>query len=127
MTDATNQIQRVIEAMHGKDMTPQTHFIAESMHALIMKGALELAENEPDSPFRNDSFDGALRAVCIVAAIGRDEDNETPENVMTNIIAALAEDRKVRDETIVKLGDKAIANITAGVHVVNLPAPEATA
>jgi ADP-ribosylglycohydrolase len=124
MSNPADHVERVITALRGKEMTPQTEFISRSMHSYISTTIKELAKDDKESPFNLPSFDGALQAVTIVAAIARNEEKQSPADIMELIVKALSETHEVREETIAKLADAAIANITAGVHVMDAPPQE---
>lgn len=124
MSNPADHIERVITAMKGKWLTPETEFIYMAMNNYISTNVKELTKDEPESPFNLPSFDGALKAVCLVGAIGRDEVTQTPADVMEQIVIALSESADQREEAIAKMADAAIANITAGKHVKDAPKQE---
>lgn len=124
MSNPADHVERVITAMNGKWLTPETEFIFMAMHNYISTNVKELTKDEPDSPFNLPSFDGALKAVCMVGAIGRDEATQTPGDVMEQIVIALSESADQREEAIAKMADAAIANIIAGKHVKDAPQQE---
>lgn len=124
MSNPADHIERVVNAMNGKWLTPETEFIFMAMHNYISTNVKELTKDDPESPFNLPSFDGALKAVCMVGAIGRDEVKQTPGDVMEQIVIALSESADQREEAIAKMADAAIANITAGKHVKDVPQEE---
>ena len=118
-------IDSVIEALRdGKFIDSRTENVWGTMYKTIGDFARQSAEEDEESPFRHPSFDGALKAVCFVAAIARDEQNECPGDVMDNIIVALVAERPRREDMLERLSRAAVANIKAGVNVINVEPEE---
>lgn len=108
----------LVSAMRGKQMNRSTIRACRMMYDLVSHSSKQVKDENGASPFaQSREFDGALKAVCIIAAIGRNEEKQSPADVMADIATCLVGDKEQRDETFAELMDKAVANASSGVNV----------
>lgn len=127
-----NQMDQLITAMAGKQMDERTLNVCGTLHNFLVESIDHFA-NKQDAGHgwrswkQEKDFVNAIKGACVIAAIGRDEDTESPpmviEKILGVILAETVEERK-------KAGDKmfaeAMANITAGKHTMPYDGPVGT-
>lgn len=113
----------IIELMHGKQMDQRTLYVCGALHDFLARSISEFAatsdEWKPDADFRN-----ALKGACVVGALSRDEELDSPQDVVERIITALVgptpEERTTARN---KMFDAAVANVKTGKHTMPYDGP----
>lgn len=113
----------IIELMHGKQMDKRTLFVCGAMHDFLSRSITEFTSEsdgwKPQADFRN-----ALKGACVVGAMSRDEERDSPQDVIERIITTLigptAEERTAARD---KMFNAAVANIKAGKHTMPYDGP----
>lgn len=115
--------QLIVDSMQGKQMDQRTLFVCGAMHDFLSRSIAEFTSGrddwKPEADFRN-----ALKGACVVGALSRNEDTQSPQDVIERIITTLlgptAEERTAaRNEMF----SAAVENIKAGKHTMPYDGP----
>lgn len=106
----------ITEAMSGKQMDRRTLFICQAFYDYLHNRTTEFVKENPEFT-APDSLLNAIKGACIIAALSRNEETDSPPDVIERIVTAvLGDTQEIRVAARDKMFLDAIANVKAGKY-----------